>query len=351
MESNNLPTIKDCPVMSSTPASIKISVVVPCYNEFAGLPTLIQRASDATRTVFGDSFEIVLIDDGSSDGTWQLMQQYASSSQNIVAIKLARNHGHQLALTAGLTFARGDLVFVIDADLQDPPELLRPMLELMEAEQADVVFGVRRKRKGETIFKKLSASLFYRTLAQNADIKIPLDAGDFRLMTRRVSKTLAQMPERDRFIRGMVAWIGLRQVPFEYDRDERFAGETKYPLKKMLRLAGDAFMGFSMLPLRFAAQFSAVMFLLLLAILVYALVSWFFFETLSGWTSLMILISFSSAVQFLVLGIMGEYIGRSYLSIKQRPLFIVDRVEGAAAMRISELQRSSSERETDGLWI
>jgi polyisoprenyl-phosphate glycosyltransferase len=351
MESNNLPTLEDCTVESSTSASVRISVVVPCYNEFAGLPTLIERASDATRKVFGDSFEIVLIDDGSSDGTWQLMQQFASGSPNIVAIKLARNHGHQLALTAGLTFARGDLVFVIDADLQDPPELLRPMLEVMEAEQADVVFGVRRKRKGETIFKKLSASLFYRTLAQNADIKIPLDAGDFRLMTRRVSKTLAQMPERDRFIRGMVAWIGLRQVPFEYDRDERFAGETKYPLKKMLRLAGDAFMGFSMLPLRFAAQFSAVMFLLLLAILVYALVSWLFFDTLSGWTSLMILISFSSAVQFLVLGIMGEYIGRSYLSIKQRPLFIVDRVEGAAAKRVSELQRSSSERESDGLWI
>lgn len=340
MELSDLPT--------TTP---KISVVVPCYNELAGLPMLIERTSTATHAVVGDSYEIVLIDDGSSDGTWPLMQQFAATSPNIVAIKLARNHGHQLALTAGLTFARGDLVFVIDADLQDPPELLKPMLEVMEAEQADVVFGVRRKRKGETIFKKMSASLFYRTLAQNADIKIPLDAGDFRLMTRRVSKTLTQMPERDRFIRGMVAWIGLKQVPFEYDRDERFAGETKYPLKKMLRLAGDAFMGFSMLPLRFAAQFSAVMFLLLLAILVYALISWFFFETLSGWTSLMILVSFSSAMQFLVLGIMGEYIGRSYLSIKQRPLFIVDRVEGAAAKRASDLRSRSSDREPEGLWI
>jgi len=329
----------------------KISVVVPCYNEFAGLPTLIQRTSDATRAVFGDSFEIVLIDDGSSDGTWPLMQQHASRSPNVVAIKLARNHGHQLALTAGLEFARGELVFVIDADLQDPPELLGDMLKVMTSEQADVVFGVRRKRKGETFFKKFSASLFYRTLAQNADINIPLDAGDFRLMTRRVAKTLVQMPERDRFIRGMVAWIGLKQVPFEYDRDQRFAGETKYPLKKMLKLAGDAFMGFSMLPLRFAAQFSVVMFLLLLASVAYALISWFFFETLSGWTSIMILVSFSSAMQFLVLGIIGEYIGRSYLSIKRRPLFIVDRVEGAVAPRISELRGPQADRVSEGLWI
>lgn len=351
METGELPLVKARPENSSVSGSPKISVVIPCYNEVEGFAQLISRTTAATRAVFGDDFEIVVIDDGSSDGTWQLMQQHAADNPNIACIKLARNHGHQLALTAGLTFARGDLVFVIDADLQDPPELLGPMIELMKAEQADVVFGVRRKRKGETIFKKLSASLFYRTLAQNADINIPLDAGDFRLMTRRVSKTLAQMPERDRFIRGMVAWIGLKQVPFEYDRDERFAGETKYPLKKMLRLAGDAFMGFSMLPLRFAAQFSAVMFIILLAVVVYALISWFFFETLSGWTSLMILVSFSSAVQFLVLGIMGEYIGRSYLTLKQRPMFIVDRVEGAGADRAALLPGINNSRETEGLWM
>ena len=351
METGELSTVKTTPNNSFASGTPKISVVIPCFNEEEGFTQLMRRTTEATRAVFGDDFEIVVIDDGSSDKTWQLMQQHAADNPNIACIKLARNQGHQLALTAGLTFARGDLVFVIDADLQDPPELLQPMIDVMKAEQADVVFGVRRKRKGETIFKKLSASLFYRTLAQNADIKIPLDAGDFRLMTRRVSKTLAQMPERDRFIRGMVAWIGLKQVPFEYDRDERFAGETKYPLKKMLRLAGDAFMGFSMLPLRFAAQFSALMFLILLAVVAYALISWFFFETLSGWTSLMILVSFTSAVQFLVLGIMGEYIGRSYLTLKQRPMFIVDRVEGAGAERVSELRVLGGDRETEGLWM
>lgn len=328
-----------------------LSVVIPCFNEEEGLGELLDRTRAAAAARFPERFEIILIDDGSTDNSWERMRAAARADARIRLIRLSRNHGHQLALTAGLSIASGDLVFVIDADLQDPPELLAAMVDRMQADQADVVFGVRRQREGETYFKKFSASLFYRLLSRHSEIDLPLDAGDFRLMTARVARALCAMPEQERFIRGMVSWLGLKQVPFEYDREPRFAGQTKYPLKKMLRLAGDAFMGFSMIPLRFAAQFAGLMFAILLGVTGYALFSWIAFDTVSGWTSLMVLVAFTSAVQFLLLAVIGEYIGRTYLGQKRRPLFVVDEVVGVDPVHVDRVRQARSGLSDGGLWL
>lgn len=311
----------------------KLSIVVPCYNEEESLAVLVKRASAAAQASFKSDYELILICDGSSDTTWAKIEDHSAKDKNIVGVRLSRNYGHQIALSAGLNAARGEYIFVIDADLQDPPELLADMLALMQSEEADVVYGKRTKRDGETLFKKHSASMFYRLLAAHSEISVPRDTGDFRLMTRRVLKVFLSMPERDRFIRGMISWVGLKQVPFHYDRAERFAGETKYPLKKMIALAKQGFWGFTALPLKFAGFLAGVMFLLMIGIVVYSLVSWLFFETMPGWTSLMILISFASGVQLLALSIIGEYLGRIYEGAQSRPLFIVDQMIGRDALK------------------
>ena len=231
-----------------------LSIVVPCFNEEACLGALHERLGNAARSAVGDDYEIVLVNDGSCDGSWPLMRKIVAGDPHVVAVNLSRNHGHQLALTAGLDLCRGDTILIIDADLQDPPELLPEMMKAMRAEQADVVYGVRKTRAGETAFKRATAHGFYRLLSRATDVDIPVDAGDFRLMSRRALEALLAMPEQARFIRGMVAWIGFRQVPFAYDRQERFAGETKYPLKKMMRFALDALTGFSSAPLKLASH-------------------------------------------------------------------------------------------------
>ena len=231
-----------------------LSIVVPCFNEEACLPELYRRLTASARTAAGDDYELVLINDGSSDRSWPVMQQIAESDSHVLGVNLSRNHGHQLALTAGLDLCRGKTILIIDADLQDPPELLPAMIETMRESGADVVYGVRRSRAGETAFKRATAHGFYRLLSRATEIDIPVDAGDFRLMSRRALEALLAMPEQSRFIRGMVAWIGFRQVPFAYDRDERFAGETKYPFRKMLRFAFDALTGFSSAPLKLASH-------------------------------------------------------------------------------------------------
>ncbi|WP_288459843.1 glycosyltransferase family 2 protein, partial [uncultured Sphingomonas sp.] len=227
-----------------------LSVVVPCYNEAACLDVLHARISGAARAAVGEDYEIVLINDGSKDDSWPVMQRLAAADPHLVAINLSRNHGHQLALTAGLDLCAGEQILIIDADLQDPPELLTEMRATLAAQGADVVYAVRRKRAGETLFKKATAAVFYRMLDRLTDTPIPLDTGDFRLMSRRALDALQSLPEQARFIRGMVAWVGFRQVPFPYDRAERHAGETHYPLGKMIALAFDAVTGFSTAPLR-----------------------------------------------------------------------------------------------------
>jgi len=307
---------------------MKVSIVVPCFNEEACLIELHQRLSAAARSVARADYELVLVNDGSSDGSWPAMRRLAADDAHVVAINLSRNHGHQLALTAGLDLCRGDTVLIIDADLQDPPELLAPMLQAMRESGADVVYGVRRSRSGETAFKRATAHGFYRLLSRATEVDIPLDAGDFRLMSRRALDALLAMPEQARFIRGMVAWIGFKQVPFAYDRQTRFAGETKYPLRKMIRFALDALTGFSSAPLKLASHVGFGLSVGSVLLVLYIAYAWLSGRSIQGWTSLMLIVVILGAIQMFVLALMGEYIGRLYNEAKKRPLYIVEEIAG-----------------------
>ena len=306
----------------------QLSVVIPCYNEQGCLDMLHARVSAAARGVVGQDYEIVLVNDGSRDESWAVMQRLAAADPHLVAINLSRNHGHQLALTAGLDLCAGEQILIIDADLQDPPELLGEMRETMIREEADVVYAVRRKRQGETWFKRATAAAFYRLLDRMTDTPIPLDTGDFRLMSRRALDALLSLPEQARFIRGMVAWIGFRQVPLPYDRAERHAGETNYPFGKMLRLAFDAMTGFSTAPLRLASHAGLLLTGASLLLLVYIAVGWLTGSAVQGWTSTMLVVVLLGAVQMFVLGMIGEYLGRLYVEAKRRPLYLVADVAG-----------------------
>jgi dolichol-phosphate mannosyltransferase len=305
-----------------------LSIVVPCFNEEACVGALHERLRAAARKAVGEDYEIVLVNDGSKDGSWPIMQRIAAENPRVVAANLSRNHGHQLALTAGLDLCRGDRILIIDADLQDPPELLGDMLTAMRSEGADVVYGVRKSRAGETAFKRATAHGFYRLLSRATEVDIPLDAGDFRLMRRRALDALLAMPEQARFIRGMVAWIGFKQVPFAYDRQERFAGETKYPLKKMLRFAFDALTGFSSAPLKLASHAGLWLSVGSVLLILYIGYAWLAGQSIQGWTSLMLVVVVLGAVQMFVLALMGEYIGRLYNEAKGRPLYIVQEIAG-----------------------
>jgi dolichol-phosphate mannosyltransferase len=309
--------------------TLALSIVVPCFNEELGLPELVRRCESAAAAL-GEAYELILVDDGSTDGTWQAITSEIDSHPNIVAIKLSRNYGHQVALTAGLSAVRGQVVFILDADLQDPPELLHDMLKSMRESSADVIYGQRKSRLGESWFKTFTARLFYRLLERSTDIMIPVDAGDFRLISRRVSDLIAQMPERDRFIRGMVASVGFKQLPFPYERQERYAGATKYPLMKMIRFATDAFLGFSMVLLRFSSIAALGLLLALIGVAIYSIYSWIYLDAVPGWTSIMISLIVVSLFQLITLSVIGEYVGRIYLSTKNRPLFIVDTIERGA---------------------
>jgi dolichol-phosphate mannosyltransferase len=310
-----------------------LSIVVPCFNEEACLAELHQRLSEAARAAVGEDYELILVNDGSRDASWPMMQRMAADDTHLVAVNLSRNHGHQLALTAGLDLCRGETILIIDADLQDPPELLSAMLQSMREQNADVVYGVRKSRAGETAFKRATAHGFYRLLSRATEVDIPLDAGDFRLMSRRALNALLAMPEQARFIRGMVAWIGFRQVPFAYDRAERFAGETKYPLRKMMRFAFDALTGFSSAPLKLASHAGLWLSLGSLLLILYIAYAWLAGQSIQGWTSLMLVVVVLGAIQMFVLALMGEYIGRLYNEAKRRPLYIVQEVAGAERMK------------------
>jgi dolichol-phosphate mannosyltransferase len=312
-----------------------LSIVVPCYNEEPCLEALHARISGAARAAVGEDYEIVLVNDGSRDGSWREMRRLSAADPHLVAINLSRNHGHQLALTAGLDLCCGAQILIIDADLQDPPELLSDMRATMAAEEADVVYAVRRKREGETLFKKVTAAAFYRALDHITDTPIPLDTGDFRLMSRRALDALLSLPEQARFIRGMVAWIGFRQVPFLYDRAERHAGDTKYPFSKMMSFAFDAVTGFSTAPLRFASHLGLFLTGATLLTLLYVLVGWMMGTTVQGWTSTMLVVLTLGAMQMFVLGMIGEYLGRLYVESKRRPLYLVADIAGPVRERAS----------------
>ncbi len=303
-----------------------LSVVAPCFNEEGVLPAFLARVAAVLDGVAGSS-EIVLVDDGSRDGTWRVMTEASARDPRIIAVRLMRNHGHQLALTAGLSICRGERVLIIDADLQDPPELLPDMMALMDG-GADVVYGQRRARAGESLFKRATAAAFYRLIGRLTDVDIPLDAGDFRLVTRRVLDMLLAMPERHRFIRGMVAWVGGRQVPIAYDRAPRAAGESKYPLSKMIRFAADAITAFSVVPLMASMTIGWIMAAVGFGFFVYSIVGWLMHSTLPGWTSLMAAIGLLGGMQFLMLGVIGAYLGRLYDQSKGRPLFLIRDIVG-----------------------
>jgi polyisoprenyl-phosphate glycosyltransferase len=324
---------------------LELSIVVPCFDEAIGLPELVRRCSASACAVVGDSYEIVLVDDGSTDNSWQVMTSLRRECRNLTAIKLSRNFGHQVALSAGLAAIQGRVVLVIDADLQDPPELLGEMTESMRSNGADVVYGQRRSRAGESFFKSWTAKIFYRLLQRSTDVVIPLDTGDFRLMSRRIAELVAQMPERDRFIRGMVASVGFKQVPFFYDRCERYAGTTKYPIKKMIKFAADAFLGYSMILLRFSSIAALGLLVALAFIAAYSLYAWAIGQVVSGWTSIMMTIIVVAFFQLVALSVIGEYVGRIYISTKNRPLFIVDTVErGRASDDVASLHDAPERR-------
>ena len=303
----------------------RLSIVAPCYNEADALPAFLERMLASATAVCGSDFELILVNDGSRDGTWPLIEAKARATAGVVGINLARNHGHQLAVTAGLGLAQGERVLIIDADLQDPPELLGEMMRRMD-EGFDVVYGRRRTRPSESRFKLATAGLFYRTLSAIAEVDIPRDTGDFRLMSGRIVERLNAMPEQDRFLRGMVAWLGGRQSELLYDRDPRHAGASGYTLGKMMRLAVDGLTSFSTAPLRLAGLMSALGVGVAFVLATYAVVGFFFGRAEPGWTSLALIVVFFSTAQLICLTIFGEYLGRVYMQGKHRPLYLVDEI-------------------------
>ena len=308
-----------------------LSVIVPCFNE-ESVVREVHRSLLATLEPSPEGFELIYVDDGSRDGTLKILRELQQADQRVRVIALSRNFGHQIAVTAGLEHAIGDAVVVIDADLQDPPNVILEMLDRWR-QGVDVAYGVRAERKGETAFKMWTAKAFYHVINRWSDVAMPLEAGDFRLMDRRVVNALLAMPERDRFIRGMVAWVGFRQEAVYYQRAVRFAGETKYPLTKMLRFATDGIFSFSLVPLRLAVYMGLTASGLALLGIMYALALRLFTDVwITGWTLLFIAVLFLGGVQLLFIGVIGEYLGRIYGEVKRRPLYLINERLGFAAV-------------------
>jgi polyisoprenyl-phosphate glycosyltransferase len=301
---------------------LRLSVVAPCYNEEAVLAEFHQRMTAACSDACVDSYEIIYINDGSLDKTPEILSRLRDNDTHVGVVDLSRNHGHQLALSAGLSHARGTLILIIDADLQDPPELLGEMLARIH-DGADVVYGLRDHRAGETRFKLLSSSLFYKILSKLSGKWIPPDAGDFRLMTRRVVDMIIAMPEAHRYLRGLVSWVGFEQVPVRYNRSARHAGVSKYPFVKMMAFSLDAITSFAVAPLRIVFLISLFAMLLAICMLGWTLYSYAFLNAVAGWSSVMTVVLFFSAIQLFGLGLIGEYVGRTFIESKKRPLFIV----------------------------
>jgi len=301
-----------------------VSVIVPLYNE----EKVINEMYSKLLSVLDENklgFEIIMVNDGSGDDTLEIAKNLCQKSKDVKLISFSRNFGHQVAVSAGLDKSAGEVVVIIDADLQDPPEIIAEMIAKWR-EGYDVVYGLRKKRKGESRFKLATAALFYRLIRKMTPIEIPVDAGDFRLMDRRVVEELRKMREKSRFVRGLVSWVGFKQCSVEYIRERRFAGETKYPLKKMMRLALDGILSFSHVPLKLSSAFGFLCSGISFVFILYGLLVKFFFPGLSvsGWASIFVGTLFLGGVQLICIGILGEYIGRIYDEIKSRPLYIVE---------------------------
>ena len=302
----------------------KISVVIPMYYEEAVAEECYRRMKSVLDALADYTHEIIFVNDGSKDKTFAILKAIAEKDTCVKILSFSRNFGHQAAVTAGLKHVSGDVVLIIDADLQDPPELLPAMLKLWE-NGSDVVYGKRKSRDGESAFKLFTAKAFYSVLNGLSDVEIPKDTGDFRLVDRAVVDTVNALPEHNKFLRGLFSWVGYTQTPFEYERKERFAGSTKYPLKKMLKLASDGIISFSTKPLKLVGALGLFSLFLSFLILIYALVSFAFSlgGPAPGWTSIMVALTFFSGIIMLSLWILSEYVARIYDETKNRPQYII----------------------------
>lgn len=304
----------------------RFSVIAPAFNEQESLPAFYARLV-AVMEGMGESFEILFIDDGSKDETPNLLRDLALSDARVKVIRLSRNFGHQLAITAGLDFAEGDAVVIIDADLQDPPEVIPRLAEAWRA-GSEVIYAVRSQRQGETAFKRASAKLFYRWLARITAVNIPRDTGDFRLLDRRAVLALRRLREQHRFMRGLSSWIGFRQTGIPYVRNERHGGQTKYPLRKMMTLAMDATASFSYLPLQLATSIGFVIAGLSVIGIVLTFILRLLDRAVAGQATTLVTVLFLGGIQMIFLGVIGEYLGRIYDEVKERPLYLVDTLYG-----------------------
>lgn len=306
-----------------------LSVIVPCYNEEAVIAESYSRLKKVLDGITTLQTEIIFINDGSKDRTAEMLSTIAAADKQVKVLHFSRNFGHQPAVTAGIHNCTSDLAVIIDADLQDPPELIPELVATQKREQANVVYCVRDKRKGESIFKKLSARLFYRSMNYLSEVDFPLDTGDFRLIDKQVMAEFKKFREKGKYIRGIISWIGFKQVPFVYQRQARFAGETKYPLSKMIQFASTAMLYFSKKPLKLATGLGFITVLIGIVYAVYTLVGKIvgYTHALSGWSSLIILIVFFGGVQLLTVGVLGQYIGILFDEVKDRPEYIIDKKE------------------------
>lgn len=308
-------------------SEVRFSVVIPVFNEEEVLPVTYGRLTEVMERL-SVPYELIFVDDGSEDRSPKILDDFAERDSRVRVIHFSRNFGHQAAITAGMDYARGEAIVVIDADLQDPPEVIPEMIAKWQ-EGYEVVYGKRVVREGETFFKRLTASLFYRFLRKMTDIDIPLDTGDFRLVDRKVAEVMRLLREKNRFVRGLVSWVGFRQTPLDYVRHKRFAGTTKYPLRKMLKLAWDGITSFSNKPLKVSAYLGFVLSLASFVYLLYIVIAKFLGKsTVPGWASIMVINLFFNGVILILLGVMGEYVGRVYDEAKNRPLYIVSRARG-----------------------
>ena len=305
----------------------KISLVIPMYYEEEVANECYEKVSSVLKKLEDKyDYEIIFVNDGSKDKTLEILEKIAKEDEKAKIISFSRNFGHQAAVTAGLKEVTGDAIIIIDADLQDPPELIPEMLELWE-QGNEVIYGKRKTRKGESAFKLLTAKMFYKTLNALSDVEIPKDTGDFRLVDRKVVDVINSLPEHNKFLRGLFSWVGFKQKAYEYERQERYAGKTKYPLKKMLKLASDGIISFSSKPIKLVGALGILSIFISIIILIYALISYIFKlnDLSAGWTSIMVAITFFAGVQLLSLWVISEYIGRIYDEAKGRPQYIVDK--------------------------
>lgn len=304
----------------------KVSLVIPMYYEEEVADECYKKVKEVLEGLKNYEYEVIFVNDGSKDKTLEILEKIAENDKNIKVVSFARNFGHQCAVTAGLKEVTGDAIVIIDADLQDPPELIPDMLKLWE-EGNEVIYAKRKKREGESAFKLFTAKMFYKTLNGLSDVEIPKDTGDFRLVDKKVVDVINSLPEHNKFLRGLFSWVGFKQIPFEYERKERFAGETKYPLKKMLKLASDGIIGFSSKPLKIIGGIGVFSIMLSFLILLYSLLAlafgWGHFT--APWIALMFAVTFLAGVQLLALWIMSEYMSRIYDEVKGRPQYIIDK--------------------------